>query len=93
MTRRDRIFDKIIEERNRQERIHGEKSIIRRNPLAAENALILGEEYGEVCEALFITRETGDLDLGFEAYKNLKEELVQVAAVCVAWLEALEEKN
>ena len=41
---------------------------------------ILGEEMGEVCEAL------GRADI-----ENLKEELVQVAAVAVKWVEYLKE--
>jgi hypothetical protein len=40
---------------------------------------VLGEEYGEVCRA----RLDGDRDA-------LRAELVQVAAVAVAWLEGLE---
>ena len=42
---------------------------------------VLGEEFGEVCRALC------ECDL-----KNLKEELIQVAAVAVAWVEALEQE-
>ena len=40
---------------------------------------VLGEEYGEVCRA----RLDGDRE-------GLRRELVQVAAVAVAWLEGLE---
>ena len=42
-------------------------------------AAVLGEEYGEVCRALL----DGDAE-------GLRNELVQVAAVAVAWLEGLE---
>ena len=47
---------------------------------------VLGEEYGEVCRVLceaITARQAPDVE-------HLREELVQVAAVAVAWLEALE---
>jgi hypothetical protein len=40
---------------------------------------ILGEEFGEVCKAI----------IEGQPVEHLKMELVQVAAVCVAWLEGL----
>ncbi len=44
--------------------------------------LVLGEEFGEVCRAVL----EGD-----EA--NLREELIQVAAVAVAWVEAIDRER
>lgn len=44
---------------------------------------ILGEEVGEVAKAL---NEQ-------EPIENLRAELVQVAAVCVAWIEALDTRK
>lgn len=38
---------------------------------------ILGEEFGEVCKAV-------------NEVSNLEDELIQTAAVCIRWLEALE---
>lgn len=62
-------------ERKRQNLIHGEHN--KTNTLF-EWATILGEEYGEVCKA--IQENQGS---------NLKEELIQVAAVCQAIYEKL----
>ncbi len=82
------IFRDIVIERRRQDAIHGESSIIERNPLGFENFAILGEEVGEVGKAL--------LDSNFSKFpvtsrEELGRELVQVAAVAVAWLEKLME--
>lgn len=82
------IFRKIVAERARQEEIHGGNSILGKDPLEFENFAVLGEEVGEVGRAL--------LEVNYSAWhkaprEKLKEELVQAAAVIVAWLEALEE--
>lgn len=45
-------------------------------------SVILGEEFGEVCRAVY---EMDD--------KEVEEELVQVAAVAVAWLESLDRRS
>lgn len=47
--------------------------------LMRSGGMILGEEFGEVCNATF-----GD------GVGDLREELVQVAAVAVAWIEAID---
>lgn len=69
MMNQDMIFDAIIQERLRQDRLHiwGNKT----NRLA-----ILIEEVGEIAQAL-------------QGEGSLEEELVQLAAVCVRWLEEL----
>lgn len=43
---------------------------------------ILGEEFGEVCQAFLEIRHG-------QSVEYLKEELIQVAAVAVKWLEVL----
>jgi hypothetical protein len=48
---------------------------------------VLGEEVGEVARALLETSFGNDTDL------HLREELVQVAAVAVAWVEAIDTRN
>lgn len=63
----------IVEERRRQDGMHDNRGLSN-----DRWAVILGEEFGEVCRAIF----EGDGE-------NLIDELVQVAAVAVAWLEAL----
>lgn len=46
---------------------------------------ILGEEYGEACRAMNEMEGAND-----KHGKDLRKELVQVAAVCVAWIEAID---
>lgn len=66
----------IAQERARQDAKWGSQ-----RRLAPEKwAVILGEEVGEVHRAVCE-----------HDFKNLQDELVQVAAVCVAWLEAIHE--
>jgi hypothetical protein len=68
-------------------------------PIAEKNA-VLGEEYGEVCRAvveIIIARDkdnagikaSTDEDLR-AALTHLRRELIETAAVCVAWCEALD---
>lgn len=45
---------------------------------------VLGEEFGEVCKAQLENGELSD---------ELREELVQVAAVAVAWMEQIDHLN
>ena len=75
----------------------------------AERNLVLNEEVGEVARAILelneLTKERETSDAGNQelqhilalenqhGLKHLKEELQQVAAVCVAWLEALESES
>lgn len=77
--RRDEIFAKINEARDRADEKHGPSTIpmvANQNPYFV-NA-ILGEEVGEVARAL-LERDA----------QNLRDELVDVLQVCTAWLEAL----
>jgi hypothetical protein len=66
---RERIYREIDRERERQDELHG-------RDLGGDALAILGEEYGEVCRAIFEKDEV-----------NLDLELIQVAAVAVKWLE------
>ena len=74
---RNEIFGMISEERQRQIDKWGDNSSPD-DPWIA----ILGEEFGEVCQAFLDVRHGLPTD-------NLKEELIQVAAVAVKWLEIL----
>ena len=67
MMNQEYIFDAIIQERKRQDRLHPWTK--KTNRLA-----IMVEEVGEIAQAL-------------QGEGNLEEELVQLAAVCVRWLE------
>jgi NTP pyrophosphatase (non-canonical NTP hydrolase) len=74
---RERIFDDISLERDRQDKIYGgiDKCML---PTMLS---VLVEEVGE-CAKELNEKLPGDTD-------NLEVELVQVAAVCVKWLEIL----
>jgi NTP pyrophosphatase (non-canonical NTP hydrolase) len=76
----EHIFKEIKKERERQD-LKWEVNRIRNLDWRLW-CTILGEEYGEVCRAV--------LEKDFE---NLEEELVQVAAVCVAMLEDLKNRK
>lgn len=78
------VLGHVADERRRQDEKWGSQ---RANPDGTWG-LVLGEEYGEVCEAALnhsFARREGDT-------LHLYEELIQVAAVAVAWAEALREE-
>ena len=82
-----RILPDVVDERYRQEDKWGDQS----GNHDFEWASILGEEFGEVCaaanEANFKTGKTpGD-------FGHLRAELIQVAAVAVAWVEAIDKRE
>jgi NTP pyrophosphatase (non-canonical NTP hydrolase) len=78
-TTRQRIFDEVSAERERQDVIHGAANANNTLPVWA---LILGEEVGEVNKAIL----EGD-------YDHAMTELIQVAAVCVAIREHYESRT
>jgi NTP pyrophosphatase (non-canonical NTP hydrolase) len=75
---RHRILQDILAERLRQLRKWGDQS-----HTDDRWAVIEGEEFGEVCRAIF----EGD------NIEHLREELVQVAAVAVAWIEDIDARG
>lgn len=94
--RTERVLTLVYDERRRQE---GLKAAGRFRYTCADEGMthlerltVLGEEYGEVCRALCKGFEAGLLpaDELSDWRAELREELVQVAAVAVAWIEALE---
>jgi hypothetical protein len=91
--RMDRIFDAIYRERERQEQLKVAGKFrftcadIELGDIVA--GLILGEECGEVCRAVLnLDRFTTDANR-----KDLRSELIQVAAVAVAWVEKLDKRS
>lgn len=72
----ERVLRYIREERDRQDDLWGSG----RQMSEANWYLILGEEVGEVAEAL----------LDGKTKEEVRAELVQVAAVAVCWLESME---
>ncbi len=78
------IFDDIAAERKRQDNLRDMgkfawtlADVEKFHPMAGTSPL--GEEFGEVCRAVCENDHT-----------NLREELVQLAACCVAWIEGLD---
>ncbi len=75
------IYYAIDAERNRLEEVHGDSSAASRRVPDAVKVAILTEEVGEVACAV-LDGDAGSPD-------DLRRELVQVAAVAVAWAECL----
>lgn len=87
------VLAQVRVERFRQEslRIAGKFKQTCADPKMSDNVkfVVLGEEFGEVARELAETA----IDPKRENLDNLKKELIQVAAVCVAWCEAIEAKQ
>lgn len=79
MATRDVLLE-VLEERRRQEKKWGQQ-----NHGAGYWALVLGEEVGEACKSALdnFTGETEDA-------QTVRRELIQVAAVAVNWIEAID---
>lgn len=90
------VLDDVANERDRQEQIGEAKraqGIDWRSCADPDMAggdftrfTVLGEEFGEVANAVLETAYGSDND------RHLREELVQVAAVAVAWCEAIDRR-
>lgn len=79
------LHAEVSREVHRAHEKHGELSMVAVNgKTQAERLVILVEEVGEVARAL--TYDEGDR-------ANLREELVQVAAMAVSWLYALDSEG
>jgi len=59
----------------------------------ATRAVVLGEEYGEACRAVLEGMYTPDAVVRQHHESNLRTELIQVAAVAVAWVEAIDARR
>lgn len=104
MTHLDVVLDEVAEERARQDARWGEQNHsdaagygdidlvksamearqVNQKLIQAKTmswAAILGEEVAEVFDELNVDD------------KNLREELIQTAAVCVAWIQAIDRRN
>jgi NTP pyrophosphatase (non-canonical NTP hydrolase) len=73
----------ILAERNRQDLKWGEQ-----NHAIEKWTPILGEEFGELCEAINETIFDNGSDKG--GYENVRKEAIHVAAVAVGFLECIE---
>jgi len=81
---RDSIFQAIIEERQRQDTIHPLPTARKQDSedVRAMQAIILFNEMLAV-----LIEEVGEVGKALQGEGELEEELIQVAAVCVRWLE------
>lgn len=75
----------IVEERIRQDKKWGEQ-----NHEPAMWLAILGEEFGEACQAALADAFTKNRKQAEKTSGQLRAELVQVAAVAVAFIECLD---
>ncbi len=83
MNEQDKIIQAVKAERDRQDTKWGEQN---HPPMFWTG--ILGEEFGELCEAINETVFDNGTDKG--GYDNMRTEAIQVAAVAVGFLECLE---
>jgi len=86
--KRSVIIGDILLERRRQEQLkaEGRFSATAADMVDAEALAVLVEEVGEVARAVLEKQRLANDKHG----KDLRKELVQTAAVCVAWLEGLD---
>lgn len=87
------IYDLVETERLRQNRLKAEGrfayTLADPEMSHGDRVACLGEEFGEACRAVVeVSGLSNDLKVG-DLTMNLQKELVQVAACCVAWLEAI----
>ena len=82
----NRIIQKIIEERKKQDEKWGEQN---HHPLLWFS--IIGEEFGEMCQAFndYTLSTTQD----YNKLEDMIQEAVQVAACCVAMIECIERQG
>ena len=92
------IYEAIADERAQQERLRESGKFLHTcasTDFAAfthfGRVTVLGEEFGEVCRAaLDVEKVAEGRDFPASAHAKLREELIQTAAVAVAYIEALD---
>lgn len=82
-TIQNEVVKRVLKERDRQDKKWGEQN----HPPQFWTG-ILGEEFGELCEAINETVFDNGSDKG--GYENMKTEAIHVAAVAISFLECLE---
>ena len=87
------IYEAIADERARQNQLKAEGKFMYTcaDPQMTDGARIavLGEEFGEVCRAALERGVDGEMSYDKHG-KDLRKELIQLAAVSVAYIEALD---
>ena len=81
---RQEIFKAIEKERERQEKLHPQRKLKKHH----DKELILMQAYIQQNELLAVlVEEVGEIGKALQGEGNLRDELIQVASVCVKWLE------
>lgn len=78
-----KVLDAVKAERDRQDTLWGEQNHV--PPIWTG---IIGEEFGELCQAINETVFENGSDKG--GYENMRKEAIHVAATAVGFLECLE---
>jgi hypothetical protein len=82
------VLGEVAAERDRQDAKWGEQ-----NHVDGDWSLVLAEEYGEACKEALGVRFSPDAVRRGDHEFALREELLQVAAVAVAWVEAIDRRR
>lgn len=94
-TRARGILDDVLEERKRQERLVAvgkfKETCASPHMIDSDRFLVLAEEYAEV--TTLVTAKAFDREPPMDYRRKLRDELVQVAAVAVAWIEAIDQET
>lgn len=77
------IINELIKERDRQDKLWGEE-----NHMPYFWTGLIGEEFGELCEA--ISETVFDIKPEKGGYENMKKEAIHLAATTIKFLECLE---
>lgn len=80
----EKIAEEAAMEIQRAEVKHGQNAMTSLKLDVGRRLGILGEEFGEVCRAT--TYDNGD-------YDNLRKELIQTAAMAIAWVAAMDKEK
>ena len=87
----------VVEERSRQEQLKQEGrfayTCADTDVSDTEKLVILAREFGEVAESVNVSGDKREKLLSLQTRSHLREELIQVAAVAVAWVESLVEEE
>ncbi len=78
MTHLEMLLDEVAKEREKQDAMWGRRFVGRSH---SEWFAILGEEFGEVARAVT------ELNATHKRKAEMRAELMQVAAVCLSWIE------
>jgi hypothetical protein len=95
----NQILRDVFQERKRQERLRADGKFVATCATMNDDQMpesecyvVLGEEFGEVGRAIIeLDYQHGDaVGASNETVAHLRAELIQVAAVCAAWVERLD---